>query len=59
METLPTEIQYTEPTMETTEVVLVDVVYQLRDDLVHTELFSSFLICGAIVAAVLFRRWHG
>ena len=49
------ETQATETVETTVAITLVD-VQQVRDDIINADLFGSFLICGAIVAAVLFRR---
>lgn len=30
----------------------------LKMDVIHVDLFSSFLVCGALAASILFRGWH-
>ena len=58
METTPTDMIILDAPTETTEVVLVDAVDQLRNDLIHVNLFGSFLICGALIGVALCWRWH-
>ena len=40
-----------------TEAITLEDLQAIRDDLVHTDLFGSFLICGCIVSLALFRRF--
>lgn len=54
-----TEISFdisTEADSTEVETVTLADIHQVRDDIVHADLFGSFLVCGCIVAAVLFRR---
>lgn len=48
-----------EAASETTEaitVVSVDDLHAMTSDIVHADLFGSFLICGTLVGIALFRR---
>ena len=49
--------EFAEPVSETVESISLEDLQAIRDDLVHTELFGSFLVCGCIVALALFRRF--
>lgn len=58
METLSIEALETEgTTTEATVVVPVESLEQLRQDVVHADLFGSFLICGTLVGLAIFWRW--
>lgn len=54
MESTPTE---TVPM--TTEPIYIDVIESVGNDIVHSSLFGSFLICGTLVGLALFRRIYG
>lgn len=43
----------------TTEPVYIDVIESVGNDIVHSFLFGSFLICGTLVGLALFRRIYG
>ncbi len=47
----------TELTSTEGEAITLADLEAIRDDLVHTDLFGSFLICGCIVSLALFRRF--
>lgn len=47
-----------EPTATEVQSITVEAVSQVRDDIVHADLFGSFLLCGTLVALALFGRWH-
>ena len=50
----------TAATEETTEaVVIVNVIETAATDLVHVNLFGSFLICGTLVGLALLRKTNG
>lgn len=47
-----------EPLATEGEMAIVAALYDVKQDIVHTQLFGSFLVCGAIIGAILLRRWH-
>lgn len=48
-----------EPIQETEAVVVVDATAQYVTDLIHADLFGSFLICGTLIGLSLLRGIHG
>lgn len=50
-----------DPTEETVaEVILTsEEIDSLRSDIVHADLFGSFLICGTLIGLALLRNIHG
>ena len=53
------EEQYQEVIQETVEPVTVEVIESIGSDLLHADLFGSFLICGTLVGLALLRNIHG
>ena len=49
----------TEATEETVSVVTAEVLQAVGSDIIHTNLFGSFLICGTLVGIVLWRKVNG
>ena len=47
------------PIQETEAVVVVDATTQHVTDLIHADLFGSFLICGTLIGLSLLRGIHG
>ena len=58
-ETLTDEWLSPAPIQETEAVVEVDPTAQYYSDLVHADLFGSFLICGTLIGLSLLRGIHG
>ena len=48
-----------EATEETVSVVTAEVLQAVGSDIIHTNLFGSFLICGTLVGIVLWRKVNG
>ena len=46
-------------TDETTGTITVQVIESIGSDIIHANLFGSFLICGTLVGLVLLRKIHG
>lgn len=46
-----------EPVAPLAEAVTVQDVYAVTDALIHVDLFGSFLVCGALMAFALLRRF--
>ena len=44
---------------ETVAVVTVEAIQAVGYDIVHANLFGSFLICGTLVGLALWRKIHG
>lgn len=44
---------------ETSELITVEVIESVGSDIVHADLFGSFLICGTLIGLALLRRIHG
>ena len=44
------------PAVESQSITLAD-LQEVRNDLVHTDLFGTFVLLGALVASVIFQRW--
>lgn len=42
--------------VESQSITLAD-LQEVRNDLVHTDLFGTFVLLGALVASVIFQRW--
>lgn len=55
--TLPSD-SYTEPLATEVQVVIVQDLESYVNDIVHVNLFGSFLICGCLCAIALFRWWR-
>lgn len=47
-----------EPLATEGETIILAALYDVKQDIVHTQLFGSFLVCGAIIGALLLRRWQ-
>lgn len=67
-EAAPAESKVTESTFEvlqddtvpeTTELITVEVIESLGSDIVHADLFGSFLICGTLIGLSLLRKIYG
>lgn len=43
----------------TEEIVIVEVIETVGSDLVHANLFGSFLLCGTLIGLFLLRGIHG
>ena len=43
----------------TEEIVIVEVIETVGSDLVHANLFGSFLLCGTMIGLFLLRGIHG
>ena len=59
LETIPEEtfeIFATEP-VETVEVVIIEEIRQVGSNIVHTNLFGSFLVCGTLMGIALCWRF--
>lgn len=51
---------YEETVPVTTEpVVTVDIVESVGSDIIHADLFGSFLVCGTLIGLALLRGIHG
>lgn len=48
-----------ETVAETVAPVTVELIEELRSDIVFSNLCSSFLICGTLIGAIIFRRIYG
>lgn len=42
---------------ETTEAITIVEIRQIRDDIIHADLYGSFLVCGTLVGIALCWRW--
>lgn len=49
----------TEATEETVTVVTVQEIRTVGSDIIHADLFGSFLVCGTLVGLFIFRGIHG
>ena len=52
-------VETTEATEETLSVVTFEAIHAVGSDIVHADLFGSFLICGTLVGIVLWRKLNG
>lgn len=52
-------VETTEATEETLSVVTFEAIQAVGSDIVHADLFGSFLICGTLVGIVLWRKLNG
>lgn len=50
-------VEFIESTTPAVESITVQQLYEVGDAIVHADLFGSFLVCGAIMALALFRRF--
>lgn len=61
-ETVPVDdwsvTEATEPTEES-EAITVQVFQDIGSDIVHVNLFGSFLICGTLIGLALLRKVYG
>lgn len=48
-----------EAVQETFSVVAVEGLETVASDIIHADLFGSFLICGTLIGLALFRRIYG
>ena len=48
-----------ETVAETVAPVTVELIEELRSDIVFSNLCSSFLICGTLVGSIIFRKIYG
>ena len=48
----------TEPTEET-EAITIQMIQDIGSDIVHVNLFGSFLICGTLIGLALLRKVYG
>ena len=48
----------TEPTEES-EAITIQVIQDIGSDIVHVNLFGSFLICGTLIGLALWRKFNG
>ena len=48
----------TEPTEET-EAITIQFIQDIGSDIVHVNLFGSFLICGTLIGLALWRKFNG
>ena len=48
----------TDPTEET-EAISIQVIQDIGSDIVHVNLFGSFLICGTLIGLALWRKFNG
>lgn len=46
-------------TEETETITTIQVIETVGSDIIHANLFGSFLICGTLVGLVLLRNIHG
>lgn len=53
------EVLQDETVPETTELITVEVIESLGSDIVHADLFGSFLICGTLIGLALLRKIYG
>ena len=61
-EDLPTDdwtvTEGTEPTEEV-ETITIQAIQDIGSDIVHVNLFGSFLICGTLIGLALWRKFNG
>ncbi len=48
-----------EPVAVTTEPVYIEVIESVGSDIIHADLFGSFLICGTLIGLALLRKIYG
>ena len=44
--------------LETESIITVEVIESIGSDIIHADLFGSFLICGTLVGLALLRDRH-
>ena len=49
----------TESTEETVSMVTVQEIQTIGSDIIHADLFGSFLVCGTLIGLAIFRGIHG
>lgn len=42
-----------------TQEITIEVIQEIAMDLIHADLFGSFLVCGTLVGLALLRKIHG
>ena len=60
-ENLPTDdwsVDSTEPTEEV-QTITIQVIEDIGSDIVHVNLFGSFLVCGTLIGLALLRKVYG
>ena len=60
-ETFDWSLMFEDPTEETTAevVITLDDLHSVGSDMMHADLFGSFLICGTLIGLFLLRGIHG
>ena len=48
----------TDPTEEV-ETISIQVIESVGSDIIHADLFGSFLICGTLIGLALWRKFNG
>ena len=48
----------TEPTEEV-ETITIQVIESVGSDIIHADLFGSFLICGTLIGLAIWRKFNG
>ena len=48
----------TEPTEEV-ETITIQVIESIGSDIIHADLFGSFLICGTLIGLAIWRKFNG
>ena len=48
----------TEPTEEV-ETITIQVIESIGSDIIHADLFGSFLICGTLIGVTIWRKFYG
>ena len=63
MDNLPSEEYVLEdgedPFQETISITVQETILSVGSDIVHTNLFGSFLICGTLIGLVIWRKFNG
>lgn len=44
-----------ETALETESIITVEVIESIGSDIIHADLFGSFLVCGTLIGLALFR----
>lgn len=45
--------------LETESIITVEVIEAIGSDIIHADLFGSFLVCGTLIGLALLRGIHG
>ena len=53
-----TVTESTEPTEEV-ETISIQVIEYVGSDIIHADLFGSFLICGTLIGLAIWRKFNG